>query len=382
MTETITPFTPEFTDEQVADLRRRIADARWPDGETVDDWSQGVPTDYLREVVGHWAEGYDWAAANERLQRLPQFTTTVDGLAIHFAHVVSPNPDAKPLVLTHGWPGSYLEFLEAVPHLTDDYHVVVPSLPGFGFSGHPTEPGWGAGRIATAWVELMRRLGYERFYAQGGDMGYVVSLAMAQQHPEQVRAVHLNFWVSGPDPEAELAGYDDVTDEERGYVAKAHRLWTQEVAYSMLQATKPQTVGYALAGSPVGQCAWILEKFHGWTDHTGLPESAIERDRILDNIGLYWFQNTAASSARLYWESTNAAVADHSAVTVPCGYTVYPAEILGASERWARQRLADLRYYAHAPEGGHFAAFEEPAAFAADVRRAFQTIEAAGGTGL
>lgn len=383
--ESISPFTPRFTDEQVADLRRRIADARWPDRETVDDWSQGVPTAYLRELVGFWADGYDWDAANARLQRLPQFRTTIDGLEIHFAHVVSPEPGARPLVLTHGWPGSYLEFLEVAERLADPasyggdpadaFHVVVPSLPGFGFSGHPTGVGWGADRIATAWAELMRRLGYERFYAQGGDMGYVVSMALARQHPEQVRALHLNFWVSGPDPTPELAGFGELTDEEHGYIAKAKRLWGHEVAYSMLQSSKPQTIGYSLADTPVGQCAWIVEKFHGWTDNTGLPESAVDRDRILDNIGLYWFQNTGASSARLYWESTNAAVADHSAVSVPSGYTVYPQEILGASERWARLRLSDLRYYAHAPAGGHFAALEEPEYFVTDVRRAFRAIE-------
>lgn len=388
---TISPFTPEFDEEGVADLRRRIQDARWPDRETVEDWSQGVPSDYLREVVSYWAHDYDWAAANERLQRLPQFKMTIDGVEIHFAHLVSPVPDARPLVLTHGWPGSFLEFLDVAPRLADPaayggdpadaFHVVVPSLPGNGFSGHPRVTGWGAERIAAAWVELMGRLGYERFYAQGGDQGYVISMELARRHLDVVAAIHLNFWVSGPDPEAELAGYEEITDEERGYVAKAHKLWTQEVAYSMLQASKPQTIGYSLADTPVGQCAWIIEKFHGWTDNTGLPESAIDRDRILDNIGIYWFQNTAASSARLYWEMTNAAVGDHSAVSVPSGYTVYPAEILGASERWARQRLPELGYYQHAPAGGHFAALEEPEYFAEDVRRAFRTLEAGGRTG-
>lgn len=390
--ETINPFTPEFGRAQVADLRRRIADARWPDRETVTDWSQGVPTDYLRELVGHWAEGYDWTAANARLQRLPQFTTVIDGVEIHFAHVVSPVAGARPLVLTHGWPGSYLEFLDVAERLADPgrhggdpadaFHVVIPSLPGFGFSGHPTEPGWGAQRIATAWVELMRRLGYKRFYAQGGDMGYVVSMALAKQHPEQVRAIHLNFWVSGADPSAELAEFGELTELEQVYVGKAHRLWSREAAYSMLQASKPQTIGYSLADTPIGQCAWIIEKFHGWTDNTGLPESAVARDRLLDNIGLYWFQNLGASAARLYWESTNAAVADHSAVTVPSGYTVFPAEILAASERWARLRLPGLRYYSLAAEGGHFAAMEEPELFVDEVRRAFRAIEATGPTGV
>ncbi|GAA1947859.1 epoxide hydrolase [Nocardioides panacihumi] len=381
----ITPFRPEFADAQVADLRRRIADARWPATETVADWSQGVPSAYLRDLVGHWSDAYDWDAANARLQRLPQFTTEIDGLSIHFAYLRSPDPTARPLVLTHGWPGSYLEFLDVAAPLADPqahggdpsdaFHVVIPSLPGFGFSGHPQVAGWGAERIADAWVELMQRLGYSRFYAQGGDMGYVVSTALARRHPEQVRAIHLNFWVSGPEPEAELTGFGELTEDEHRYVAKAHHLWSSGVAYATLQSSKPQTIGYSLADSPVGQCAWIVEKFHGWTDNTGLPESAIDRDRILDNVGLYWFQNLGASAARLYWESTNAAVADHSAVTVPSGYTVYPGEILAASERWARLRLPGLRYYAQAPAGGHFAAMEQPEIFAADVRRAFRVIE-------
>ncbi|MGI5519078.1 epoxide hydrolase family protein [Streptomyces sp. CA-106131] len=388
----IRPFTPEFDAEAVADLRRRVAGARWPEPQTVAGWEQGVPEDYLRDLVGYWADGYDWTAANSRLQRLPQYKTSIDGLDIHFAHLPSPVPTARPLVLTHGWPGSYLEFLEVAEPLADPerfggdpadaFHVVVPSLPGFGFSGKPSGPGWGAQRIATAWVELMRRLGYERFYAQGGDMGFVVSLALAKQHPEQVRAIHLNFWVSGADPTAELAGFGELTEEEHSYVAKAHKLWSQEVAYSILQSSKPQTIGYALAGTPIGQAAWIVEKFHGWTDNSGLPEDAVARDRILDIIGLYWFGNLGASSARLYWESTNAAVADHSAVTVPVGYSVFPAEILGASERWARLRFPELRYYAKTDRGGHFAALEEPGIFLEEVRASFRAVEAAGPTGL
>lgn len=390
--ETITSFTPEFGEARVEDLRRRVAGARWPGRETVPGWEQGVPTDYLRGLVDYWVNDYDWAAANLRLRRLPQFRTTIDRLDIHFAHVPSPVPTARPLILTHGWPGSYLEFLEVAERLADPgryggdpadaFHVVVPSLPGFGFSGHPAERGWNAGRVAAAWVELMRRLGYERFYAQGGDLGFVVSLALARRHPERVRAIHVNFWVSGADPSGELAVFGELTEEEQRYIGKARHLWAREVAYSMLQASKPQTIGYNLADSPVGQCAWIVEKFHGWTDNTGVPESAVARDRILDTIGLYWFGNLGASSARIYWESTDAAVADHSAVTVPCGYTVFPAEILAASERWARLRFPDLRYYSRAARGGHFAAMEVPDLFIDEVRAAFRAIEAAGPTGV
>jgi pimeloyl-ACP methyl ester carboxylesterase len=378
----IDTFEPRYGDREVAGLRERLRAARWPDEETAPGWSQGVPSAYLRELCDYWADGYDWDAAHQRLGSLPQFTTTIDGLRIHFAHVVSPVPGARPLLMTHGWPGSFLEFQEAARMLADPashggdpadaFHVVCPSLPGFGFTEHPKEAGWNMPRVARAWDELMQRLGYETYFAQGGDMGCVVSTTMAKLLPEKVRGIHLNFVVMGSDPGFP---FDDPTEQELRCIEKAKHLWASEVAYAMLQASKPQTIGYSLADSPVGQCAWIVEKFHGWTDNTGTPESAVARDQLLDNINLYWFQNSGASSARLYWETTNDAVADHSAVELPSAYTVFPEEILMVSERWARLRLPGLRYYGEAAAGGHFAALEVPELFVREVRAGLRATE-------
>lgn len=368
------PFTVEFGADAVADLRDRLGRARWPEAETVEDWSQGVPLAYLREVCEYWADGYDFAAAAARLNALPQYLLTVDDLPLHYVHVRSPHPGALPLVLTHGWPGSFVEFLVAADLLahpadpTDAFEVVVPSLPGFGYSGKPSRTGWGVDRIALAWDELMHRLGHDRYGVQGGDWGALVSTRVAQLRPEHVAGLHLNMPTVRLEPD-DLA--DPTPDEARWLASMAeHRRWGR--GYSEQQSTRPQTLGYGLTDSPVGQCAWILEKFQAWTDNDGHPESALTRDQMLDNISVTWFGATAASSARLYWESLHASTLDP--VHCPVGVSVFPGEVLPLSRRWCEKRYTDLRSYHQLERGGHFAAFEQPAVFADEVRGFFRTV--------
>jgi len=305
----VAPFRVDIPQDTLGDLRARLAGTRWPEAETVSDWSQGVPLGYLRELCRHWADGYDWRATEARLNRLPQFRTRIDGLGIHLIHVRSPHPDALPLVMTHGWPGSVVEFLKVIGPLTDPtahggdagdaFHLVIPSLPGYGFSDRPTQPGWGVERIAGAWAELMARLGYRRYGAQGGDWGTSVSTAIAQLDPEHVAGIHLAPPLAPPDP----ATFDDLTDRERAALASLEQAAEWESGYSQEHATRPQTIGYALVDSPAALCAWIVEKFWAWTDHDGRLESVLTRDELLDNVMLYWLPGTGASSARLYWES-------------------------------------------------------------------------------
>ncbi|HEU5308161.1 MAG TPA: epoxide hydrolase [Acidimicrobiia bacterium] len=368
------PFTIEWSDAAIVDLRQRLAATRWPERETVDDWSQGVPLSYQREMCEYWAEGYDFADAQARLNRFPQFRHEVDGLGIHFLHQPSRHADAIPLVLTHGWPGTFVEFLDVVDaladpdDLTDAFHVVVPSLPGYAYSDKPTAPGWNVPRIARAWDTLMRELGYERYGAQGGDWGAMVTTSIGQQCASHVTGIHVNM------PLVNFGACDmtDLTEHETTALARVgeHAEWG--MGYSAEQSTRPQTLGYGLTDSPAGQCAWILEKFWAWTDHDGHPEQALTKDQMLDNISLYWFTASAASSARLYWESFKHV--DMEPVTCPSGVSSFPAEILGVSERWARTRFTDLRWYGAPPRGGHFAAFEQPEVFVDEVRGFFRTV--------
>jgi pimeloyl-ACP methyl ester carboxylesterase len=299
------PFRVEFSDDAVADLRDRLRATRWPERETVDDWSQGVPRATLRELCRYWAGGYDFAAAQDRLNRFPQFHLDVDGLPIHFLHVRSPHADALPLLLTHGWPGSIVEFLDVVDPLSrpddpaDAFHIVVPSLPGYGFSGKPTAPGWNIDRTARAWNELMGRLGYDRYGAQGGDWGAFVTTTLARTYADHVVGIHTNL----PLVDVTQLDLSDATSEEQAALDRMAQHDRQGRGYGAIQGTRPQTLGYGLTDSPAGQCAWIFEKFHGWTDHDGDPEQAVPRDTILDNVSVYWFTATATSSARMYWES-------------------------------------------------------------------------------
>ncbi|HKT03983.1 MAG TPA: epoxide hydrolase [Rugosimonospora sp.] len=381
------PITIEVPDSALADLRERLARARWPEPATVPDWGQGVPDGWLRELCGYWADGYDWRALEARLNAVPQFLTELDGVDIHVLHARSPVAGALPLVLTHGWPGSVVEFLDVLGPLSDPvahggaaqdaFHVVCPALPGFGFSGKPAQPGWGLDRIAAAWAGLMSRLGYERFGAQGGDWGAGVTTSLARQFPDRLVGIHLNY---APWPVAARSTGDDLTEDERDCLAAAAEFQEWGAAYALQQGTRPQTLGYGLTDSPVGQCAWIAEKFWAWTDHAGDPLQALSRDRMLDNISLYWHTASAASSARIYWEdgfvrpSRRAAGARAEPPAVPVGVSVFPREILRPSRRWCEAYYPDLRFYERLDRGGHFAAFEQPELFVDQVRRAFRTM--------
>ncbi len=372
-------FTVHVTEAEIAELHRRLDHTRWPDAETVGDWSQGIPLDYLKDLCAHWRHGYDWRRCENRLNALPQFRHNVDGLGIHFLHVRSPHPDALPLVLTHGWPGSIVEFLDALGPLTDPtahggdagdaFHVVCPSLPGYGFSDKPSQPGWGVERIARAWAQLMAELGYDRYGAQGGDWGSAVTEAIGVHDPDHVVGIHLNMVFAGPSKE-QLA---ELTPQESAALEAGAHYQRWDSGYSTQQASRPQTVGYGLADSPTAQCAWIVEKFWSWTDCDGLPDNALSRDQMLDNVSLYWFTNTATSSARLYWESFHRMRA-RDTLTVPVGCSIFPKEIFRASRRWAEARFPTLSHWKELERGGHFAAFEQPEAFVDEVRTCFRSM--------
>jgi pimeloyl-ACP methyl ester carboxylesterase len=377
VSEDVVPFRADVGDEVLTDLRDRLRRTRWPDAETVSDWSQGVPLSYLKDLVRHWADSYDWRARQAVLDALPQFRATIDGLGIHFAHVTSPEPTALPLLLTHGWPGSFVEFTEVIGPLTDPaahggdpadaFHVVIPSLPGYGWSDHPTEAGWGIERIAEAWAELMRRLGYARYGAQGGDWGAAVTTCLGAQDSEHVAGVHLNL-IRGFPPRDQT----EFSEAEQAAIATGLHYQEWEAGYSLQQTTRPQTLGYGLADSPVGQCAWILEKFWSWSDCDGDPVAAFGADRLLDNITLYWLSNSAASSARLYWESFRARRSRQ--IEVPVGLSMFPKEILQVPRHWAERSYPTMTYWNEPERGGHFAAFEQPAIFTDEVRAFFRLV--------
>jgi epoxide hydrolase len=378
-------FRVEVPEADLEDLRARLRHARWPERETVEDWSQGVPLAYLRELCAYWADGYDWRATEARLNALPQFRTVIDGLGIHFIHARSPHRDALPIVITHGWPGSVVEFLKVIGPLThpsahggdaaDAFHVVCPSLPGYGFSDKPSSAGWDVERIARAWTVLMSRLGYRRYGAQGSDWGTSISASMAQQDPEHVVGIHLTPPLAPPDP----ATFDDLSDRERAALDSLEYSHEWDSGYSREQSTRPQTIGYGLVDSPTALCAWIIEKFWAWTDSGGNPENVLTRDELLDNLMLYWLPATGASSARLYWESirqVNAWISGpvRDAITVPTGCSIFPKELQRPSRRWAEKRFLDIRYWNEPARGGHFAAFEQPDLFVDEVRAFFRLV--------
>jgi pimeloyl-ACP methyl ester carboxylesterase len=371
--DAVEPFAVDVPDGAVDDLRRRLRDTRWPDPATAGDWSQGVPLPWLQEVCRYWAEEHDWSRAQAELNASPQATTVVDGLRVHLLHVRSPHPGALPLVLTHGWPGSVVEFLDLLRPLTepedpqDAFHVVVPSLPGYGWSGKPVAPGWGPARTADAWAEVMRRLGYERFGAQGGDIGSFVSANLGARHPGRVAGVHLNMVVTGP-PD----GQTEFDARERRALDRLREFRTDGSAYSHQHRTRPQTLGYGLTDSPAGQAAWILEKFAAWTD--GDPVDAIGLDRLLDDVSVYWFTATATSSARMYWEMARAPQEREPRVDVPTGVSLFPHEIFQPPRAWVQRQLTDLRAWREHDSGGHFAALERPAELVADVREFFRPL--------
>jgi pimeloyl-ACP methyl ester carboxylesterase len=343
----------------------------------VDDWSQGIPLAYVQELCSYWAGAYDWRVVEARLNGLGPVRTEIDGLGIHALHVRSPHPGALPLVVTHGWPGSVVEFLDAIGPLVDPpahggeaadaFHVVCPSLPGYGFSDKPTGTGWNVRRIAEAWAELMRRLGYDRYGAQGGDWGSAVTTLLGVVDPDHVAGIHVNMPVAGPAP----TGEDEAEAVAEAAAAfEQHRRWG--TGYSQQQSTRPQTLGYGLVDSPAGQCAWIVEKFHAWTDCDGHPENVLSRDQLLDNVMLYWLPGAGASSARLYWESFRDRSLDP--VGVPAGASIFPKEIVRPPRSWVAGRYTDLRYWSVLDKGGHFAAFEQPALFVDEVRAFFRLV--------
>jgi pimeloyl-ACP methyl ester carboxylesterase len=391
-TTEIRPFHAEIPEEKLAELRRRIAATRLPSAELVTDRSQGVQLATIKELARFWETDYDWRKAEAKLNALPQFTTQIDGVDIHFIHVKSAHENALPLIMTHGWPGSVIELLETVGPLTDPtahggtaedaFHLVLPSIPGYGFSSEPTEIGWDPGRTAQAWVELMHRLGYSRYVAQGGDVGASITDAMGRQAPVGLVGIHTNLLVTG------LAGGDhpSTTEEEKAALAALATFRASGFGYFLEQATRPQTIGYALLDSPVALAAWMLDHdtdsyykiSHAFVD--GEPSGNLTRDHIVDNITLYWLTGTGASAARSYWESGRAQAAALAAgkappeVSLPVGFTAFPDEIFVAPRSWVEQGYPTLTYYNEADRGGHFAAWEEPELFSTELRAAFSSL--------
>jgi pimeloyl-ACP methyl ester carboxylesterase len=385
---TIRPFHIAVAEPEVEELRRRARATRWPDRETVWDRSQGAQLAKIQDLVRYWGTEYDWRRAEAKLNALPQFVTEIDGLDIQFAHIQSRHPEALPLVMTHGWPGSIFELIKTVGPLTDPtahgggagdaFHLVLPSLPGYGFSGKPDATGWRPDRIARAWNELMRRLGYDRYVSQGGDWGSVVSDELARLAPEGLLGIHVNMPATVP-PEIAKAlndgdpAPDSLRDDERAAFEQMADLYRRGSGYAGIMVTRPQTVGYGLADSPAGLAAWFYDKFADWTYSDGEPERSLTKDEMLDDISLYWLTNTATSSARLYWEN-NADNFNRVSVSVPAGITVFPGEIYRAPRTWVEQSYHDLVYFNEVDKGGHFAAWEEPELFVAELRAAFRSL--------
>ena len=365
-----TPFRVQIAEEDLEDLRDRLAMTRWPDRETVGDWSQGVPQAYARELCEYWRTSYDMRRVEKRLNAIPQFRTEIDGLGVHFLHARSPHESALPLLLTHGWPGSVVEFLNVIgPLLDHGFDVVCPSLPGYGFSDKPTRSGWSTRRIAAAWAELMASLGYDRYGAHGGDWGSIISMHLANADPEHVAGIHLTMPVA---PLSAFQELGELTEREQAAFADYAEHRRSGTGYSKQQSTRPQTLGYGLADSPAGQCMWIVEKFWAWTDCDGHPENAVARDELLDNVMLYWLPGTAASSARLYWESFGDT--DIPAISAPTGCSIFPKEIFRLPRRVAERRFSDLRHWRELDRGGHFAALEQPAVLVEELRSFFSEL--------
>jgi pimeloyl-ACP methyl ester carboxylesterase len=364
----IEPFRIELSAEVIDDLRSRLRRTRWPEPATSAGWVQGTPLAYGRELCDYWSESYDWAAAADRLNRHPQFRTPIDDLRIHFVHVRSPRADAVPLLMTHGWPGSIVEFAAVIEPLADaGFHVVCPSLPGYGFTDKPAASGWGVHRTADAWASLMALLGYDRFLAQGHDWGTSISTSLAQRHPARLLGIHLMPPLVAPI----LPAVTSAEQESLDALTKA----ASGDGYSFVQSTRPQTIGYGLVDSPAALSTWILEKFHAWTD----PASELSTDALIDNLMMYWLPATGASAARLYWESFTEIQAlfrtgTTDEVHVPTGCSIFPYEIPRPSRRWAEPRFRNIRYWGSPPRGGHFAAFEQPELFVAEVRACAETL--------
>jgi pimeloyl-ACP methyl ester carboxylesterase len=381
------PFRIDIPPSDVDDLKQRIGNTRWPDELPDVGWSRGVPLGYLRELAEYWRTRFDWSVAQTRLNFWPQYVTEIDGAPIHFIHVRSGMPHAVPLLLTHGWPGSVAEFLDLIGPLTDPaahggdardaFHVVIPSIPGYGFSQPLPDKGWDVPRIANAWAELMRQLGYERYAAQGGDAGSPISLALGTIHPANVIGVHVNMLMTFPssDP-AELA---DLTEQEQRALGSLVRFDAELSGYMKVQQTRPQTLAYALTDSPVGQLAWIVERFREWTDSKTVPEDAVDRDKILTIVSIYWFTRSAGPSASFYYEGAEAVRlaatgAPPPPISVPVGVAVFPHDILLPVRRLAERDIPTLSHWTEFDRGGHFAALEQPELLVEDIRSFFRTL--------
>ena len=391
----IREFRIDIAEEALEDLKDRLRRTRWPEAEMPDAvtaqpgsvrpggdgsaWGQGLPLAYARELRDYWLEEYDWPARQAYFNRFPQGVTELDGLDIHFIHVRSRSPDAVPLLITHGWPGSVVEFHKVIGPLADPaahggdpadaFHVICPSLPGYGFSAKPTATGWGVGKIAEAWDTLMGRLGYERWFAQGGDWGAAVTTGIGMQDKGRCAGIHVNMPSSGPTKEAREN--PTARDKQAFEGGRYYNAWG--AGYSKQQSTRPQTLGYGLVDSPMGQATWVIEKFWEWTDCGGHPENALTREELIDNVMFYWLNGNGASSGRLYWESFNVAFGgDQPKVMLPTGCSIFPKEVVATPRGWAEQRYGNIVYWNELDRGGHFAAFEQPELFVEEIRKSFR----------
>jgi pimeloyl-ACP methyl ester carboxylesterase len=379
----IRPFRIEIPQAELDDLRDRLARTRWPGELPGQGWSRGVPLEYLKELSEYWRTGYDWREHEARLNELPQFTTTIDGANVHFLHIRSAEPEALPLIMTHGWPGSIVEFLDVIGPLTDPrahggdatdaFHLVIPSIPGFGLSGPPSEPGWSAGRVGGAFAELMSRLGYERYGAQGGDEGAIISPDIGRAAPDHVVGVHVNAATVGfmPFPPLEESELAELSEAERDRVERIAEFLDDEFGYARIQSTRPQTLAYGLTDSPVGQLAWIVEKFRAWAPGSEVPEDAFDRDHMLTNVMLYWLTGTAGSSASIYYEDKHSGAWPQPS-GVPTGVAHFARHDISI-RRYAEQSN-NIVHWSELDRGGHFAALEAPDLLIADVREFFRPL--------
>ncbi len=382
MKNSIRAFQINIPENELNQLSERLKNTRWPDAETVSSWDQGIPLAYAKSLANYWINDYDWRRCEKMLNQWPNYMTSIDDIDIHFIHKPSPHPDALPIIISHGWPGSVIEFCKVIDALTepekhggnakDAFSVVVPSLPGYGFSDKPKNPGTSVEKIGRMWGQLMKRLGYKKYVAQGGDWGAIISQSMAITEVGDCKAIHLNMPIVIPDPET----MNELSEKEQSALAAMNYYNEWDSGYSKQQSTRPQTVAYGLSDSPVGQMSWIIEKFYSWTDCVQEGEKKLEsvltKNELLDNVMIFWLTNSSASSARLYWESFNNPNFDP--INTPTGCSQFPKEIFQCSKRWAEKRFSNLIYWNELDRGGHFAAFERPDTFVEELRNCFRSI--------
>ena len=375
----INPYMIQISNDDLEDLKRRLLSTRWPEKETVEDWSQGIPLSYIKEINKYWLNEYDWRSREEYYNSFPQFITNIEGLDIHFIHIKSPHEEAKPLIISHGWPGSIVEFHKVIKPLIDPvsfggkaedaFHLVCPTLPGYGFSGKPSQTGTSVERIAELWDILMNKIGYSKYFAQGGDWGSAITIAIGKQNKGSCQGIHVNMPFAPPTKEAleNPSERDKIAFEGLGY----YQEWGS--GYSKQQSTRPQTLGYGLVDSPIGQASWIIEKFYEWTDCNGHPENILNKEELIDNVMFYWLTKSAASSARLYWESFGSFGGNpEEKLALPIGCSIFPKEISRTPRSWAEQIYSNIVYWNELKKGGHFAAFEQPEIFINEIRNCFK----------